>query len=172
MVAAEHGLLTSTPDRVVEARRSARSSTAPWRLVGAAGVAFALLGLTDVLLLWYPLRIGRPDWEFATVSGSFDALPLATIGALLIVARLHAAGSRLSRRLVGSGLILLVLTLCAAFVLFALSFATGIGQVNDETRWILIRAGTKTSVAACVYVILYILMALSLFRAARKDHAV
>lgn len=144
----------------------------PWRLVGGAGVAFAVLGFTDVLLLWYPLRIGRPDWEFATVSGSFDALPLATIGLLLVVARLHAGGSPLSRRLVGTGLILVVLALCAAFILFALSFATGLGQVDGDTRWILIRAGTKTSVAACVYVILYILMALSLFRAARKDRVV
>lgn len=171
MAVSERGVLAVTPDRSTEARSSARSAV-PWRLVGFAGLAFAVIGWTDVLLLGYPLRIGRPDWEFATVSGMFDALPLATIGLLLIVARTHVEGSRLSRRLIGGGLCIVVLALCAAFVLFGLSFATGLGAVDGDTQWLLVRAGIKTSVAACVYVILYILMALSLLRAPRKDRVV
>ena len=169
MAVSEHGVLAAKPDRAADVRRSTRTGGLPWGLIGFAGMTFVLIGWTDVLLLWYPLRIGRPDWEFATVSGMFDALPLATIGALLIVARFHVEGSRLTRRLIGSSLIVVVLGLCAAFILFGLSFATGLGAVDGDTQWILVRAGIKTSVAACVYVILYILMALSLFRAARKD---
>lgn len=172
MAVTKRGVLVATPDRADEVRRSVRAGTVPWRLIGFAGLTFALVGWTDVLLLGYPLRIGRPDWEFATVSGMFDALPLATIGTLLIVAWLHVDGTRLWRRLAGSGLVLIVVGLCAAFVLFGLSFATGLGAVDGDTQWILVRAGIKTSVAACVYVILYILMALSLFRASRKDRSV
>lgn len=171
MSVTERGVLVGTPDRADDIRRSARAGPIPWRLIGFAGLTFAVVGWTDVLLLGYPLRIGRPDWEFATVSGMFDALPLATIGTLLIVAWLHVQGTSLGRRLVGSGLVLIVFGLCAAFVLFLLSFATGLGAVDGDTQWILVRAGIKTSVAACVYVTLYTLMALSLFRAARKDRA-
>lgn len=168
MAVSEHGVPALKPDRSSD-RRPARSGSVPWRLIGFAGLTFTLIGWTDVLLLGYPLRIGRPDWEFATVSGMFDALPLATIGMLLIVARFHVDGSRLARRLIGSALIVVVLGLCAAFILFGLSFATGIGAVDGDTQWLLVRAGIKTSVAASVYVILYILMALTLFRASRKD---
>jgi hypothetical protein len=171
MAVTEHGLLASAPDRIAESRRTARNPV-PWRLIGAAGLTFGLVGWTDVLLLWYPLRVGRPDWEFATVSGTFDALPLATIGTLLVVAWLHAAGPRGLRVLAGSALFLVVLGLVGAFVLFGLSFATGLGSVEADTQWILVRAGIKTAVSAFAYVTLYILMALSLIRAPRKDRAV
>lgn len=172
MAVTERGLPVAMRDRPGDVRRRARGSLIPWRLIGLAGLVFALLGWIDVLLLWYPVRIGRPEWEFATVSASFDALPLATIGTLLIVARLHAEGTRFSRRLIGAGLIVVVLGLCAAFGLFTLSLATGLGSVDGETRWILVRAGIKTSVAACAYVLLYTFMALALFRAVRKDRVV
>jgi hypothetical protein len=157
---------------MVVRERSVRSEIFPWHLVGAAGLTFALIGWTDVLLLWYPLRIGRPDWEFATVSGSFDALPLATIGTVLIVAWLHAGAERLTRRIVAGLLVVTVLAMCGALVLFGLSFATGFGTVEAETRWILVRAGAKTSIAAVAYIVLYIVMVRSLMRASRKDRAV
>jgi hypothetical protein len=171
MAVPERGVLVATPDRTVDVRRPARSGPVPWRLVGFAGLSFALLGWTDALLLWYPLRIGMPDWEFATISGMFDALPLATIGTLLVVAWLLVEGNRPGRLLVGSALLVVVFGLCAAFVLFALSFLTGLGAVDGDTQWLLVRAGIKTSVAAFAYVTLHILMALSLFRATRKDRS-
>ena len=171
MAVSERGVLATSPDRAGH-RRTTRSEHFPWRLAGVAGWVFALIGWTDVLLLWYPVRIGRPDWEFATVSGAFDALPLATIGAVLIAAGLHAGGARITRRLFATALILVVLAMCAALVLFGLSFATGFGAVETETRWILIRAGVKTSIAACAYVVLYTFMALSLIRASGKDRSV
>jgi hypothetical protein len=64
-----------------------------WLLCWIGGL-LALAGWVDVLLLWIPLHLGRPEWEFGTVSSTFDALPLATIGLAILIAAAVAKGRR------------------------------------------------------------------------------
>lgn len=165
----ERGLAASVPRRDSGEPVKARSMDRAWSVAVVAGAVFAILGWTDVLLLWYPLRIGTPEWEFATISGTFDALPLATIGTLVLVAYLVMRGRQLTQRIAGGMLVGVSLAFVAAFILFALSFVTGIAAVGADTKWILYRAGIKTAVSALAYTTVYVVFARSLFRATRKD---
>src|SRR5689334_14868275 len=71
-----------------------RAADAARRVLGAAGLVLAIVGWTDWALLWVPLRFGVVEWEFGTISQSFDALPLATIGTAALVAAALNGGWR------------------------------------------------------------------------------
>lgn len=139
-----------------------------WRMAVAGGLVLGVAGWTDVLLLWYPLRFGNPEWEFATTSGMFDALPLGTIGFLVLsawaVLRQRPAVT-VTLGVVGLGI---VLALLASAVLFVLSWAQAMGAIGPENRWVLLRAGAKTTLYALLYSGLYLWMTFKLLGAARQ----
>lgn len=167
MAVAEH--MVRTPDNArTAASRPQFTTQSGWRLAVLAGIVFAVVGWIDVVLLWVPMRIGAAQWEFATTSGTFDALPLGTIGILILSLRLIADGGRGGRLATGAVAATIALLLAGVFVVFMLSFVTGYGATEGDTRIILLRAGIKTSLYAVAYVVLYSAVALSLFRSTRK----
>ena len=48
------------------------------------GATFVLLGLADTVLLWFPVRMGNPAWEFATLSRMMDVMPMFALGFALL----------------------------------------------------------------------------------------
>lgn len=53
-------------------------------LLIAAGAVLAVAGWVDVGLFYRPLRFGDAEWEFGTIAQTFDAMPLATLGLVLL----------------------------------------------------------------------------------------
>ena len=50
------------------------------------GLAFFVLGSTDVALTWFPTNFGNREWEFATVTASFNGTPVLLLGLIMVVA--------------------------------------------------------------------------------------
>src|SRR5262245_56246877 len=63
-----------------------------WYLLGWSGLVYILVGGIDILLAWYPIEFGNAEWEFGTISATLDRLPLATVGAMFILAAGVARG--------------------------------------------------------------------------------
>lgn len=122
-------------------------------LVG--GAALALVGWTDAALVWYPLNFGSPEWEFATTSTFFDALPLATIGLFALAVATISRGSRVLLRILSFLLPLLALVFAGVLVLFLLNAVVAWNRVEPEFRVILDRAVLKTSILGITYTLLY-----------------
>lgn len=141
---------------------------APWRFIVGSGLILGLIGWIDVLLLWYPFRLGDAEWEFGTVSATFDALPLATIGLVAVAVAAKVAAGPGVRKLVAGFAIVAAVALLAAAVLFGLSFVQGWGNIPDEASWMLIRAGVKGTLFAMAYTGLYLWLALMLLRSSRR----
>jgi hypothetical protein len=81
----------------VDAPPAAAESTASenaWHLLAWLAVAFVVVGLIDILVAWTPLRIGTPEWEFGTVTGTLNNLPVPAMGLILLL----ASGAALERR--------------------------------------------------------------------------
>ena len=127
---------------------------AAWLLCWIGGL-LGLAGLVDVLLLWIPAHLGQPEWEFGTVSSTFDALPLATIGYGILVA---AAVSKGWKRTVWVGAVaglVLAVVLFAALVLFALDVPMAWKGVGDAYRSALGKTVLKTAFMGVLYITLY-----------------
>ena len=56
-----------------------------WRLLGWLGFAFFVMSGLDMLLGWYPIRFGTPEWEFGTISATIAALSIPTLGLYLML---------------------------------------------------------------------------------------
>lgn len=89
-----HGVLVPSPGhgRRADLPPATLAGVAPILL--AAGVVLAIAGLTDVGLFYWPMRFGDAEWEFGVVAQTFDALPLPTLGLVLVAIGLLARGGR------------------------------------------------------------------------------
>jgi hypothetical protein len=123
-----------------------------WYLLGWAGWVFLLAGLTDIGLAWIPLRLGNAEWEFGTISRSFDSLPLPFLGAALIMAAGIAQGKRWWARL--GVIVIAVIGVWSLFcgVIYGLNVPLALRSVNQpEVLFGLKKSIFRTSLQVALY---------------------
>ena len=137
----------STPKVLVqEAPAKPRLSPAPdfgWDLLGWIGLVFAAVGGVDLLLTWYPMNFGNPEWEFGTVSAALDGLPVLTLGLGLLMGAGAARGQRWLVRTMAVVLALLAVLIVAAAILYLLNLPIALQSVTQPV----IRTGLKKAIA-------------------------
>ena len=90
-------------------------------VLAIGGIVLSLAGWADVLLFYWPSRFGESEWEFGVISQTIDALPLPTLGMVLLAVALRAMSER--RALAGIAVFacsLVALGLLGLLVIFAL----------------------------------------------------
>ena len=137
----------STPKVLVqEAPAKPRLSPAPdfgWDLLGWIGLVFTAVGGVDLLLTWYPMNFGNPEWEFGTVSAALDGLPVLTLGLGLLMGAGAARGQRWLVRTMAVVLALLAVLIVAAAILYLLNLPIALQSVTQPV----IRTGLKKAIA-------------------------
>ena len=96
------------------------------------GLVFTLVGLLDLALAWYPVQFGNPQWEFGTVSRTYDTLPITALGLALLLGSGVARGARWWVRTVGVVLLALGLVVAAGLVLYALNIPLALTSVAGD----------------------------------------
>ena len=97
----------------------------------AGGIALGLAGALDVGLLFTGARFGDGDWELGTIAQAFNAMPLLTLGAVLLALGLRLrGGSPILPRLLGTGYLLLSAALLAMLLLLALDIPVALGAIG------------------------------------------
>jgi hypothetical protein len=123
-----------------------------WYLLGAVGLVFAIIGLFDVVLAWYPLNFGNPEYEFGTYSQVMNFMPLPVLGLALILAGGVARGIKWVPRVVAVVMVLMV----AGILVSAVLYATNIPLALDRVKEPLIRTGLKKQIfKALVQTVVY-----------------
>lgn len=102
-----------------------------WILLGWAGWVFLLAGLMDIGLAWIPLRLGNPEWEFGTITRSFDSVPVPFLGSALIMASGLARGRVWWGKVGVVVLWLLTLWVLVSGVLYALNVPLALRAVKE-----------------------------------------
>lgn len=125
---------------------------AGWRVIAVVGLLLGAIGWLDVLLLWIPAYFGRTEWEFGTISSTFDALPLATLGLSLILAGAIANGWRVRLRVVAWFAFVVAVVLLAALVLYATDVPLAWSGVQPAAQPVLKRVMIKTVLLAVAYI--------------------
>lgn len=118
------------------------------------GWALVLVSMINLALLWWSPQFGTPQWEFATVSQTFDRMPLLVLSLLLVTVGTLLSGSAAACRAVAGLLAALALAVVAMTVLYGLSATvawSGSRGAPPEALSLLVRAVVKTALVAAVY---------------------
>lgn len=121
-------------------------------MLGWIGLAFLIVGGTDFALAWFPPSFGTREWEYATVTQSFNGLPILLLGVgLLTVA--SELGARRWWGLVGLGAsALLLVWVLGGAVLWAMNVSLALETVPDDVAIGVQRAAVRTAVQILAYV--------------------
>lgn len=133
-----------------------------WRVLGWVGVAFFALSLIDVVLGWYPVRFGSPEWEFGTISATVAAMGIPTLGLYLVLASAIARERPAIAKAVGIVMIVMGVSLLvlAFFYLTTLPLALKAVRTNDMASLNMKKAVLKWLILFVGYESLFVLGAL------------
>lgn len=133
----------------------------------------------DIGLLYLPLGFGNNEWEFGIIAQTFDALPTATVGMVLLAAGLRAHGSRTAiLRALSIVCVVIALILAVLLLIFALDIpiawkamtrvpagATPTTQPNPIVVSGIKRGIAKAMLFGLVYITAYGVLARQMWRA-------
>lgn len=143
------------------------------RLAGGIGVLFVLVAGVDVLLTWFPANFGNREWEFGTVSASFNGLLSLTFGFALVQVWLAHADRAWPLRALGFVHIVIALLIIGAALMYArnVSIALSAATAGGAGTGIM-KAVIKTSFQSIAFPIAFLLLArLSFLWAGQVDRA-
>lgn len=143
--------------------------TAIWSILGWIGIVILAVGSADIVLTWYPTSFGDFEWEFGTVSASFNGLPTVTLGmGLWLAAALKGGRRRLSLAL-SAGFALLAVLVVLAAMLYATTAPVALSSVAGTAVEIgLKKAVAKTTIQGLFYPIGFLLIGWKGFRTAKS----
>jgi len=141
-------------------RHSAASddSTQAWLVLGWIGLAFLTVGGADFLLAWFPTNFGGGEWWFATVTQTFNGLPILLLGIGLVTVAAELVDRHWWRWIgLGAAVLMLVWILVGA-VMWATTVQVALATVPDELALGVNRAIVKTLVQSLIYptVLIYV----------------
>lgn len=148
-----------------------------------AGILLAIAGWVDVGLFYYPPRFGEAEWEFGIIAQTFDAMPLPTLGLVLLALGIRARGGSIGWSRAMAVVLAVVGLLClAALVLFALDMPLALKAMQRAAaqarnpQAALISSGLKRGMAkAIVFAVCYSLaygwMVVVMWRVPREARA-
>ena len=130
-------------------------SGSAWKILSVLGLALAAVGAVDLLMLIYPARPASLDWEFATISGLFDGLPLTTLGLGLMLASAVARGSKTGQLVLLVVSLLMALLIAGALLLFVLDVPAVLRAVQPQLKPTMQKAALKSGMMGALYFVLY-----------------
>jgi hypothetical protein len=145
-------VMLDTSDR---AGRAAPDEAAAWAMMFAVGAALLMIGVTDLAMLFYPARFASIDWEFGTISGFIDGLPVTTIGFSAMVVAATARGWMKWRRLLGVLALLMAMTVLVLVAIFIMDAPAAFRAVNPAMKQSLGKAIIKSVSMGVIYVCLF-----------------
>jgi hypothetical protein len=152
------------------ALRIRQSEAVAATVVTLLGTAFTVVGLVDLGLLWNPPDFGSSAWEFATLSQTFDSLPMTTLGlGLLAFGFLLQPRSRpVQVRIVAGIFGLAAICLLGLGILYFTVVPEVMRQAPPEAATALNRAIVKNVAEIIIYPVTFASLAVVLWRSVRK----
>ena len=140
-----------------------------WRVIFLIGLGATIVDLLDLVWLFVPPRFASLEWEYGTIGGLFDGLPLLTIGVGLMAAAVMASNWRRMRTVVVLLSFLVSLAILILGAIFALDVAPIVRAQNDPGQAYVLKLGSlKTGLEGAVYFLLYLALGVWTWRRNRK----
>jgi len=128
---------------------------AAWSLLGWLGLVLALAGATDLVLLLIPLRLGSPEWEFATVVSFTSGMPLVSIGLAALAGSGAARGTRWLMGVTGTVFAVGSLVLVVLLLLFVTNVPVAMRAASGGAELGITKAIVKTVILGALFGVAY-----------------
>ena len=135
--------IVSPPAAAKPQRLNIESTPAAWTVLSWLGVAFIVMGMTDVALGWYPASFGNAEWEFGAISAALNGLALPTLGLYLVLAGTIARRQVILGKVLAVALVLLALGIGALAVLYVTDVPLALNSVAADP---MLTAGMKKAI--------------------------
>jgi hypothetical protein len=122
-----------------------------WAVLGWIGIVFLAVGGVDFALTWYPTAFGNREWEFGTVTQSFNGLPILVLGIGLVSAAGGATRARWWGLVATAAAVGVLLCVMIGFLLWVRSVPLALATVPVELGPGVRKAVWKTSIQALAY---------------------
>jgi hypothetical protein len=144
--------------------RDGRATTAD--MLVAVGAGLVLVALVDVAIIWTPVRLGTPGWEFVTVSRTFTNVPMTAMGWAFIAIGVvwHPERHVFWTRGVAAVFAALAVVLLGMGLIYGLAVPAVVREAAPETADALKRAVLKTCTEIVVYPTVFGLVSVILWR--------
>jgi hypothetical protein len=138
-----------------------------------AGSAFALVGLADIFLLWFPPNPGSVTWEYATVGRTLDSLPMPMLGLLFLAYGVLRAPQPTRHGVTFVSAIFVICGLLGVFLAFLIftSAPAIIAQTPPEAEGAVRRAAVRHGVQAVLYPLAWFVIAVIVRRSRGAEAA-
>lgn len=124
----------------------------------------AVVGFADMVLYLYPPSFGVPEWEFATLTAVFSALPLSSIGVAGVVGALLVNRDRLWLIVAGVSLVLLSVAIGAGYLVFLLDLPLALQAATGPQGPAIYRAIARATIMAVGFGFSYLVAGIVLLR--------
>jgi hypothetical protein len=125
------------------------------RLAFVGGLALAVIGTTDVALLWMPPQFGNAEWEFATISSTLESLSLAALGYGLMTAGSMIRHGKATLYVLAAIFFLLTFLVLGAAALFALDVPLALRGAPPQLKGQIMQHFLKTGLLTVAYLFLF-----------------
>ena len=139
-----------------------------WALVGIVAALQGIIGWLDWGLLWVPLKFGNAEWEFGTIAGAFQGLPLATFATAALAATAVSRGWTRTTAAVGAFGILMALVLLGLLGVFGLDIPLAIKNTDPAVGSAVKKVILKTGLLGLLSVATYGTIGICCLRALRN----
>lgn len=157
--------IVASPGRQERVTRAEPSDA--WAALGWIGLVFLVVGGSDFALTWIPTSFGNREWEFATVTASFNGMPILVLGIGLLL----VASKQMERRwwgfLAGAAALVMLFWMLVGGALWARSVPLAINSVPQEVVVGMNKALAKTAIQTLVYPIVLVYLGWRALKAAR-----
>ncbi len=126
-----------------------------WAMGFLCGLTVAAVGALDSALLFYPPQWASLDWEFGTISGLIEGMPLMTLGLGAMAVSATANGWRKWRRVLSIVALLITLLLVTMMVIYALDLPAAFRALQPAMIGPVKKAVLKTVLMGLMYVVFY-----------------
>jgi hypothetical protein len=139
-----------------------------WNILRILGLIMVMAGGIDLALLWYPSRMGTPEWEFATIGLFVAGLPVITMGFLALALYGVGTSSRGWLLTIGIVAILMMTALIVLAVIYATTVPLALRSVSLEIKVGIKKSILKSTVQFIGYGLGYLALGWTSLRASRK----
>jgi len=136
-----------------------------WAVLGWIGLVFLVVGGSDFALTWFPSSFGNREWEFGTVTASFNGLPIVVLGLGFLLMASVQLGRRLWAVLCLVFSVVLLVWVIGGGLLWLRNIPLALEATPVEVVVGIKKALAKTMVQSVSYPVVLILLAVRSYQA-------